>query len=223
MAIIPWATVRVERLVGAYPKLYSLLRVYYRRLVEQEVNLGAISGDDSVLCIGAGPCPVTAVEIAVRSGATVVAVDNDSQAVASARKVIQALGMAERVKVELADGRAIDAEDYSVVHIAGQVQPRERVLHTVLQRLNPGARVLVRCPHQRLHRLYSSSESSHLYSASSRQMNHRGSLMKGTLLFVKEWGRELDEKTSADRQRSPVGGTASMGWATRGLEQSAGD
>lgn len=176
-------TKRIERILALFPWLFNLYRLYYRRTVEQEIKLGCISCRDRVLCIGGGPFPCTALEIAGRTGARVKVIDNDPEAVEHARRVVEKLNMDSIVQVEHAEGKKLDVREYSVIHVALQIHPRDEVLKNVLQRASRGVRVLLRAPGDGF-KSYYSPLSEDYFSRSCGYIKQGSKTMKATLLFV---------------------------------------
>ncbi|WP_048815463.1 class I SAM-dependent methyltransferase [Methanosalsum zhilinae] len=118
--------------------------MYYKRLVAKEIAIATISQNDHILCIGGGPFPCTAIEIAEQTGAQVTVVDNDPEAVEISRKVVSRLHLNNRIQVIQADGENVSAHRYSLVHIALQVYPKEKVLANICHRITPHTRILMR-------------------------------------------------------------------------------
>ncbi|MBB5022510.1 SAM-dependent methyltransferase [Desulfurispira natronophila] len=185
------ATKVVERIVAMVPGLVRLQQCYYRRQVHGEVERARVTSRDRVLCIGGGPLPCTAMEIARTTGALVTAIDCDPQAVQTARDVVRNLGMASRVHIEYGNGCHFHVGTYSVVHIARQAEPQSTIFENVWRGARPGARILVRQPAPCLKTCYS--------TLSCRQKCHMvpcGELA-GALLFVKKLKETEREKSIA--------------------------
>lgn len=185
MELIPSFTKRLERFCATSPLLIKLMNRYYQGIVKREVALGKISKKDAVLCIGGGPLPCTAIEIAHQTGAQVQVVDIDPQAVRMARQVIERLNMSNRIKVIHTAGQAVDASRFTVVHVALQAHPHEEILKHIFENAPKGARILMRSPKSFLENLYNYEEFS-CPCAQCNQIKQRNLTMKSTLLFTKE-------------------------------------
>lgn len=144
MGLKAYITKKIEILIVYFPFLVKIFSNYYKELVTREVILGDISSDDRVLCIGGGPVPCTALEIARITGARVEVIDNDPSAVRFARIIIERLGMKRKVGVKIADGRDVEPGEYSVVHIARQAYPHDLIVRNIMDNINPGSKVLIR-------------------------------------------------------------------------------
>ncbi len=67
-----------------YPAFW-LYHNLYKHVVKKEVELARISQEDTVLNIGCGAIPFTALHIVQMTGAKVIALDKDPEAVSKAR------------------------------------------------------------------------------------------------------------------------------------------
>ena len=202
--MISFATKTVERMVIAFPFLTRFLRMYYTNIVANEIALGKIRCDDRVLCIGGGPLPFTALEIADKTGAEVEIIDNDMYAVEAAKKLIKRLNMSDKINVVYGDGREIDTSKFSVVHVALQAKPHDSILKNVWKKSGDGTRILLRRPHDNLEMLYSElSEECACLACNYAGQGH--CTVKETLLFTKgQQGREMHEKTAPCPGRAAV-------------------
>lgn len=138
-------TRQIEQLAVSSRLIYSAVSLYYRQMVQREAELAGIGPQDRVLCIGGGICPYTAVLLHQYTGAQITVVDNDRTCVEECCRFLRRLGM-KQIGVHCADGQDVDCRDYTVIHLALQICPREEVLRNVLARAPEGARVLVRVP-----------------------------------------------------------------------------
>jgi len=111
----------IERNFSKSNFLIKLYGLYYRNIVKNEVKLAGIRSCDRILCIGGGPIPSTAIEMARQTDACVHVIDMDGTAVVCARDVIKKLGLAHKITVEQARGEEVDISPYNVIHVALQV------------------------------------------------------------------------------------------------------
>jgi len=140
-------------------KLYgslSFFKLYaypYKGVVRREVNLAKVCEDDTVLNIGCGALPFTAVYITKITGARVTAIDKDKKALGAAQKITKSLNLED--KITLWYGNAADQvpdNGYSKAFVALQVEPKKEVLNNVLKNSNPD--VVVREPRERFKEIY---------------------------------------------------------------------
>ncbi|GAB6086417.1 nicotianamine synthase family protein [Alkaliphilus crotonatoxidans] len=209
MKLIPFFTTKLEKICASSMLLVKLMSIYYKKIVKREVALGEISSRDQVLCIGGGPLPCTALEIACQTGAHVQVVDIDPQAVNIARRVIRSLNMSKQVKVSLASGQIVDASHYSVVHVALQAHPHEEILKNIWKKAPCGTRILMRSPRNFLKSLYDYM-AAECPCGKCKQIEQRNLTMNSTLLFTKEGEEEVNEKVPAAFDHLVVDGAGSM-------------
>ncbi|AFS77432.1 hypothetical protein Curi_c03570 [Gottschalkia acidurici 9a] len=185
MSIIPRFTKSLERITSFFPRLVYFYSLYYKDIVEKEVELGQLTEEDKVLCIGGGPFPCTALEIAYQTGAKVCVVDCDPVAVSCAQRVIDKLNMSERVRVFISRGEDIDPSKYSVIHMALQVFPKDKILKNILKRCSSETRVLVRSPKEHLKSLYFKEFEITDNQYQNQSIDQDNCTMNATLLFRK--------------------------------------
>lgn len=195
-------TKMTERILVLCPWLIRLQQKYYHRIVSKEVRSGLISSEDNVLCIGGGPLPCTAIEIARCTGAHVVVIDCDPAAVHTAQQIVRVMGMENSVEVCLGDGRSYDASHFQVIHIARQAEPQEAILRNIWTVAPRGARILVRHPSALLKSCYCGLPRA--YAAQCDRMENTDS---GTLLFTKN-RKELPGEIRAAGDRHSAHRTA---------------
>ena len=115
---------------------------FYRRLVERELKSISLDPDATVLHIGCGPLPMTALYLS-QMGFHVKASDCNPAAVRSARKVVSQ-SRDERIAVWEMEGDNIDYSPFDAVWVSLAVDDKRRVVVRALQTLKPGAPVLYR-------------------------------------------------------------------------------
>lgn len=169
--------------------LVKLCRIYYRNIVKNEVKLAGIRSCDKILCIGGGPIPCTAIEMANQTRAKVHVIDLDCNAVECARRIVSRLGLEDQIVVEQGKGEKVDVEPYNVFHVALQVSPKEEVLDHLWSNSKAGDRILVRMPKKELRAYYSNVSDSFLQRNSryikSYSMRFKAVTLDKILLLVK--------------------------------------
>jgi len=145
-----------EYLASKLRIVYWFAAQYYRDVIKKEIGLANITGKDSILCIGGGACPFSAILFHQATGAKVTVIDNNHACISKARKVIDRLGLGGYVHVFYHDGGSmgLSLSQYSVVHFALQVSPMEHVFSRVEKRVAHGTKLLVRRPKSRASNLY---------------------------------------------------------------------
>ncbi len=207
--MISLATKNLEKTVLYFPFLINHFRAYYRGIVKNEICLGKICSRDNVLCIGGGPLPCTALEIAEKTGAIVEVIDNDPNAIELASQIIRRLNLEDRVKVTYGDGQTFDVSCFSVVHVALQARPQDKILWNVMKKASEGTRILMRRPKDNLESFYSKLPKDCLLINNNmiKQYNYT---IKETLLFIKGHGRRKNEKTTTLYNRNNINNRSIM-------------
>lgn len=183
----------VEHNICNYPFIIRLHEIYYHRIVEREAKLANLTEKDTILCIGCGAMPCTTLGIANLTGAKIVTVDSDYEAVMEARNVICEKGLENQISVIHKSGECLDISGFTAVHIALQVTPKQAVVEHVLKNAQEGTKVLVRLPKDILQRFYSNITES-IMCKGSRFIKQPYSTMKGTMLLIKSKGDIENEK-----------------------------
>lgn len=165
--------------------VYRFACLYYRDVVEREIELADITDKDHVLCIGGGICPFSAILFHQLTGAKVTVIDNNSDCVPKARRVISRLGLDSYIKVLCQDGKneSTNYADYTVVHLALQISPLERVFYQAQQHAAQGAKILIRRPKAHLKHMYGKLANPLLSDCS--YITHKSRNIGSTLLYTK--------------------------------------
>lgn len=108
-----------------FARLYFSL--FYRTMLVREVGLADLKPGASILHIGGGAYPYTAVFLA-REGYRVDACDCEGPAVETSRKIIAKKGLADKVNIYHENGCTIDCSGYDAVWVSLNICPKERVL-----------------------------------------------------------------------------------------------
>ncbi|SHE74135.1 nicotianamine synthase family protein [Alkalibacter saccharofermentans] len=127
--------------------LFSGLLRCYMKVIKNEAELAGIDKDDHVLFIGGGAAPCSAIAMQKLTGAKVTVIDNDRDCIRKSKALAKKMNFSkDMIKIKHMEGEFVDAGDYSVIHLALQVSPKEKVLDRVYKTMKPNTRVLVRHP-----------------------------------------------------------------------------
>lgn len=138
---------RVEKVLTRLPLLSFFYSRPYRGVVEREVKLAAIGDGDVVVNIGCGSVPFTAIYLARLTGAKIVALDKEKEAVECARRYIKARGLADIIRVVWGDGAQIsECGSATAWVVALQAAPKNAILQHFLKSAPQGARIVFREP-----------------------------------------------------------------------------
>lgn len=141
--LIPRHTARLEHMIAAtLPGNWLYLRSY-RRAIARELDLLRPDAGDTILNVGCGAAPFTAILLARGCEARVTALDRDPAAVASARRLVQRLGLERQIEVVLGDFPAV-APTFTAAVVALQVTPKLEVLRGLAQAAPPTTRIVMR-------------------------------------------------------------------------------
>ncbi|HEY4544636.1 MAG TPA: nicotianamine synthase family protein [Tissierellaceae bacterium] len=178
-----------EKILYKSNKLVNIYDLYYRDIVKKEIVLADIKNTDKVLIVGGGAVPCTAINIASKTNAKVDIIDIDEEAIKSSSSLIKRLGLEDRVKVYLGNGRSIDVSNYDVVHIALQVNPKEEIIDNVWSKSKVGTRLIIRQPKKILKSFYSNISYDYLSKIDNNikaiYRNNLFNTMDKSLLIVK--------------------------------------
>ncbi len=151
MSTIARFVAALERRAASKPWFFDIYAFPYRALVARELRLAEVSADDTVIHIGCGSLPFTAVLTAQLSGARVIGVDCDADAVEKARAVVARLGLREQVSIVEADAADDGLPAADVVLVALQARPKAAIYRNIARNAEAGpgrraVRVVFRLP-----------------------------------------------------------------------------
>lgn len=129
---------RISEKIGFVGDLYLTL---YQRSVAQEAKLASITKADKILHIGCGSLPYTA-EVMAQTGAKVIAIDNDPEAVKAATIYVAKKNL--NFEIFLGNGEDYQIEDFTVIVLSLGVQPLEPIIQRILCQARKGTRVVFR-------------------------------------------------------------------------------
>ena len=156
MGAIPMFVAMLERKAAQGGILTSFYSRRYSGVICKEINLAGIYAGDRVLNIGCGGIPYTAIQIASITGARVWAIDNNAEAIITAKKCIEGLKMEDRVTALHLDGRDEFPFPFDTALVALQAEPKKDILENLLRQAEPGARIIFRSPRPEFRHQYDS-------------------------------------------------------------------
>lgn len=134
---------RLDRVSCTFGNLYR--RLFYQDVIERELGLVAPDDDASVLQVGCGPLPVTAMALA-EHGYDVLAVDNDPDAVDAARRAVESRGLSGRIDLAVGEGRTLETASFDVIWMAFHVHPKAEIVTETISQLRAGQTLVYRRP-----------------------------------------------------------------------------
>lgn len=147
MNVIQRFTIELEKKMHQHPGLFHLYSLPYTGVVSREIEMCDINEDDTVLNIGCGSLPFTAVHLARMTGARIYAMDNDHDAVRAGKKLVRALGLSDKITVVYGDGSDTIPFVFNKALIALQVEPKYGVLKNLME--NHNTEVIMRIPREK--------------------------------------------------------------------------
>ncbi len=198
----------LERILAGCPGLgLRYGRRFYSDLVGGELKHADLPSGSSVLHVGCGALPLTALRLA-RRGFSVTALDRDPRATAAAQRFLRRQPEAGSIQVKTGDGGSIDARPYDAVWVSLHVLPRERTLRHLLRSMRPGGRLVYRNPDpaKTLRFLYPLVSPERL--TRSGEFTVMGAELGKQSVVITKTHREEDETMSADSIPRAVEGTS---------------
>jgi len=141
----------IQKSVAAFEKkfnnktfLYRAYSMLYRNILKKEIKLAEINKEDRILNIGCGGMPFSAVYLAKLTDARVAAIDCDKKACQQANRCIKNFDLEDKIKIINGDGRDFNPENYSVVLVALQAEPKKLIMENLYANSLPGTRFIFR-------------------------------------------------------------------------------
>ena len=154
----------IKPLVGALERRFAhhlwFFRLYaapYRRLVKRELRLAGVKRNETLLSIGCGALPFSAVLAHSFTGARVIAVDVDRAAAERARLLVERMGLSGSIRIVIADASTGRLPPADVALVALQAAPKDEIWRNLQRSLRPGTgRAVFRLPRPGLESEYGS-------------------------------------------------------------------
>lgn len=195
------ATRRIECLAGRSKIIYALGAHYYKPVIRKEAALAQLTSRDRVLFVGGGACPFSPILLHQATGAFITIIDLDPDCCQKAEALIHKLGLADRMEVRCQNilDEGLDLSVYTVIQLALQVHPLDRVLNRLERQGTAGTRILFRQPKKSLASLYGGAFQAAKTCGSRQLAPHKGRNIGASILYVKG-------ETYEDAHRRAVGG-----------------
>jgi len=113
-------------------------------LLEQEVARAKITRESIVAFIGCGCVPWTAMGIHKLVGAQVFGFERNPALVELGQRVVQRQGLADSLRLEVAEGAAIDFGRFSHIFLAAMCDKKKTIAHGISHRVAGDCRLLIR-------------------------------------------------------------------------------
>lgn len=172
-----------EKLSCNFYPAFTIYNSLYKNVIKREVDLANITSKDTVLNIGSGAIPFTAIHIVEMTGARVIAIDKDKEAVEKSKYCLKRFKLDRNIDVQIADGLGNFHTPFTVAIVALQVKEKEKVFENLINTAKPGGRLVFRQPSDRYKEIYGYLPDR--YSPDS-SVTHNMKAFKESYLFVKE-------------------------------------
>lgn len=153
---------------------------FFEELVIREIKEAHICSQDKILQIGCGSVPYTAQILARKSGAKIVAIDNDPDSVKKAREYLKRRHPFLNIKIELGDGMNYPLQDFSVILLSLGVKPTV-VIERILKQRRKNTRVIFRRQKGLLGKMYNVQNV--WLKDSEKVIKHRGLTFRESILI----------------------------------------
>ncbi len=144
MKIIAPIVAEFEKICSSIPWAVKYYTSLYTEVLDREIAIAGITGKDTVLNIGCGAIPFSAIYIAQTTGAHVHAVDIDQDALNCASACISRLGLSSSITFECGAGEEIISPGCTVALVALQARPKDAIYHNIITHCAPGVRIVFR-------------------------------------------------------------------------------
>ncbi|MCR6108368.1 class I SAM-dependent methyltransferase [Salipaludibacillus agaradhaerens] len=189
MSIITYCTKLCEQACCTIPPCAYVFGWYYQSVIEREIALCQMNVHDRVLCIGGGATPFSACLFAAKTGAHVTVIDKESSVISQATKFVKLMHLEDHVTVLHQNGLEVCPTHFSVIHIAMQVTPLDRIKDYLYNSMANTTRLIIRQPKTRIKGHYSVLEESE-YAKATAAVAHSGKMIAASILFVKQLQNE---------------------------------
>jgi predicted GNAT family N-acyltransferase len=120
-----------------------LLYDRFKNLITKELNLLVGFTYNSILFIGSGPFPITAILLQEFTGLVIDCLEKDEGAAITSRKVLQQLGLQDKIRIHVGDGGTYNLSSFDVVLNALLAKPKWNIMRNI-KNTNVNAKVLCR-------------------------------------------------------------------------------
>lgn len=128
---------------GFWPLANLYFHLIYKKKLEREMSMAGLNPGASVLHIGCGPCPYTAVFLA-EHGLKVKAVDYNEEAVHKAKCLVKKKHLEDSISITCKDGKSSNNTQYDAIWVSLNVSPKEKVLEQSFLSLKDGGVLIYR-------------------------------------------------------------------------------
>ncbi|NKQ39024.1 MAG: methyltransferase domain-containing protein [Methanosarcinales archaeon] len=137
-----------EKTIVYFPAFLRWYMGNFKEIVKREIDLANINKSDSVLHIGSGSVPYTAIHVNQMTDASVVSIDIDSSALKLSKRAIKASKFKGNVVLKKGNGTIFPLEQFTVIIISLHAQPKKEILEHIWSNGKKDVRIVIRNPCQ---------------------------------------------------------------------------
>ena len=145
---------KFEKISMANSFFYKMYSAPYTGVLNREIKLANINEKDTVLNVGCGGMPFTAIYIAKKTGARVIAIDIDKNAINTARQTIKNYNLENKISLVHVDGKHYPFENFNKALIALQASPKNDILNSLAKKIKNNGMILFRQAREKFNHQY---------------------------------------------------------------------
>lgn len=134
----------VDHLSSKLDNIAKLYEKYVSREYRNEASLFNISDSKSILHVGCGAYPITAMTLAETNSGKITGIDRNLRDVRLAKEIIKRKNLEDRIRIENEDGTIYPIDDFDMIVVSGCSVPKIEVLKHIFQNAKPNTRIIVR-------------------------------------------------------------------------------
>ncbi|MCJ7571777.1 MAG: methyltransferase domain-containing protein [Candidatus Thermoplasmatota archaeon] len=118
----------------------------YKKIVIKEIYMTHIYKNENILVIGCGAIPASAIIIAKKTNAKIVAIDHDRQAIKKAKQYIYYKKLQERITLNHAEGYDYDLKMFDKIFLSYGIRNTEEILAHIYKNGKTNMKLIMRLP-----------------------------------------------------------------------------
>jgi predicted RNA methylase len=135
-------------IIDIFSGLLSVFGIFYESYIgkeyEKEKKAFNIKNNQSILHIGCGAYPITAIILSKYTNKKIVAIDKNPFVVRVANNVIKKKKFHTKIRVEHGDGSVYNISDYDIIIISSCTIPKEKVIEHVITNAKSNSTIIIR-------------------------------------------------------------------------------
>jgi precorrin-6B methylase 2 len=128
---------KMKKFAKLYEKLIS-------KEYEREGKIFDIEESESILHIGCGSYPITAITLSRLNGGKIVAVDRNVKSVERAKKIILEKNLDDRIHIEVGDGLNYPVKKFDTIIVSGCSFPKHKILQHLIENTSSDSKIIIR-------------------------------------------------------------------------------